>query len=265
MAGDQNQLNTLIGVDSSDPRVRNLGFGTSAFNPAYMMLNGYNNGSFTHFNRGAAIPDGWTLSNASAVSAATYGTLAGGVAVLTSDDVAATGVAISTTGLNWQIDRQVAGMPLVFECKVKFGTLASAEWFFGLSDAVATGNMTALSTSSTFTTSTASDGVFLGASATPTSGAAFTSGGNQHVMLSHIAGTDAVVATGAGVYATATYYTYRIEVDYTGTAKGYVNGQLLGTKAGLTTTVPLCAYATAIPRTTSERVLTIDYIGIAGL
>jgi hypothetical protein len=229
-----------------------------------MRINRYNNGLFTHFNDGATIPQGWTLSNTGAVAAATYGTLAGGVAVLTSDDVAAVGVAISS-GLHWQIDRQQAGSPLVFECRFKAGTLASAEWFFGLSDTVATANLIALSATSTFTTSTASDGVFLGSSATPTSGGAFTTGGNEHVMLSSIAGTDAVVAKGAGVFTTAVYYTYRIEVDYTGTAKGYVNGQLLGTKTGLTTTVPLCAYATASPRTTSERVLTIDYIGIGGL
>jgi hypothetical protein len=183
MAAITNRLNDLFGVDTSDQAAAAVGIGTSPLNPAYMRINRYNNGLFTHFNDGATIPAGWTLSNTGAVSAATYGTLAGGV----------------------------------------------------------------------------------GSSATPTSGGAFTSGGNEHVMLSSIAGTDAVVAKGAGVFVTDTYYTYRIEVDYAGTAKGYVNGALLGTKTGLTTTAPLCAYATASPRTTSERVLTIDYIGIAGL
>jgi hypothetical protein len=259
-----NRLNDLLGVDTSDRQATNVGVGTSPLNPAYMALNGYNNGLFTHFNDGSTIPAGWTLSNTNGVAAATYGTLAGGVAVLTTDDVAAVGASIST-GLHWQIDRQLPGQPLVFECRFKAGTLATAEYFFGLSDTVAHTNLIALSATSTFTTSTATDGVFLGTSATPTSGGAFTSGGNEHVMLSSIAGTDAVVAKGAGVFVTATYYTYRIEVTYAGVATAYVNGALIGTKTGLTTTVPLCAYATASPRTTSERVLTIDYIGIAGL
>lgn len=268
MPGDRNQLSTLLGLDTLTPGSpgTQMGYGLSALNPGYVNVNRYNNHAFTHFNE-TIIPGKFTLSNTNGVAAATYGTLAGGVAVLTSDDVAAVGVAIST-GLCWQINRQPTDMPLIFEIRVKAGTLATAEYFFGLSDTAATANLIALATNSTFTTSTATDGVFLGFSATPTSGAAFTTTANQHVMLSSIAGTDAVVATGAGAFVTDTYYTYRIEVTSAGVATGYVNGGLLGTKTGLTTTAPLCAYATAIPRSTAgsaERVITIDYMGIAGV
>lgn len=223
---------------------------------------------FEHFNHGAAIPVGLTQTVTTPVAAATYGLGLGGTTVQTSDDVLATGAVELATFLLWQADRQSVGQPLVFETKVKVGTLAGREFFFGFSDAQTDPNAIALSLTSTFTTSAPSDGVYLGYSDTPTSGAAFTANGNQHVAIGIKANTNTVVATGGGVFETDVYYTYRIEVDSAGGAVFFVNGKVIGsTGAGLTKTVPLCAYMTGIPRASagsSEAVFTVDYLYVGG-
>lgn len=224
---------------------------------------------FTHFNTGATIPPGVTKTDeGTPVAAITYGTGLGGTAVATSDDVAAASIHLDSTSLIWQADRQTAGQPLVFETKVKFGTLTAREFWFGISDANNDTAIYALSLTSTFTTSVPTDAAVVGYSATPTSGAAFTSGGNQHVALATKADVDAIVATGCGAVATATYYTYRVEVDADGNAAYFVDGKFLGKKTGaLTKTVPLGFVCYAIPRTTagsSEAVMTIDYIYMGG-
>jgi hypothetical protein len=224
---------------------------------------------YEHFNRGATIPPGLTLTeDGTPVAAATYGTGLGGTAVLTTDDVAAKQEAL-TTQLLWQADRQSAGQPLVFEAKWKAGaTITTVEYWLGLTDAVADTAPIALSATSTFTTSVPTDGAYLGFSTTPTSGAAFTTGGNQHTAISIKADTNAVVATGGGAFAASTYYTYRIEVDAEGNAVYFVDGKLIGHKGGaLTKTVPLAAIATVIPRASAggaERELTLDYIYVGG-
>lgn len=225
---------------------------------------------FEHFNRGATIPAGFVLTEeGTAVSAATYGTGLGGWAVITSDDVLAKSHSLNGAGLNWQADRQSEGSPLVYECRVKVGTLAGREFWFGLSDALADTDPIALSLTSTFTTSVPSNGVYIGYSDTPTSGAAFTTGGNQHTAISINANSDAVVGTGGGVFETDTFYTYRIEVSSEGNAVFFVDGKVVGSKGeAVAVTVPLTHVAYAVPRATagsSEAVMTIDYIYVGGM
>lgn len=229
------------------------------------------NESLYHFNSGAAITPGLVLTNTTPVAAATYGLGLGGRAVLTSDDVLATSVVLNTF-LLWQADRgtkATEGPSIVFEAKVSFGTLATREFFVGLTDASAVNDPIALSLTSTFTTSAPADYALIGFSATPTSGAAFTAGGNNHVAIAGNNGTDAVVATGKGAVATATFYTYRVEVDYKGTASFFVNGGFLGYKPqALRATVPVCGVIIGTPRTTAgsaEAVITADYMYIGGI
>lgn len=224
-----------------------------------------------HFNDGATIPGGLVLTNTTPVAAATYGLGLGGRAVLTSDDVAATGVTLNTF-LLWEADRGTKaseGPSIVAEFKVSFNNTATREFWFGLTDASGVNDPIALSATSTFTTSTPADYALIGYSATPTSGAAFTTGGNNHVAVSGNAGTDAVVATGKGAVAASTFYTYRVEIDYRGTASFFVNGSFLGYKPqAVRVTIPLCAVAVAVPRTTAgsaEAVVTVDYLYIGGI
>lgn len=222
---------------------------------------------FEHFNRGATIPAGFTLrEEGTTTAAATYGTGLGGTAVITSDDVAAKTDSLNTTGLLWQCDRQPTGVPLVYEAKLKLNTKASGELWVGFSDASDDTDPYALSLTSTFTTSVPTDAAVIGYSDTPTSGAAFTSGGNQHTALSTINNTDAVVATSGGAFVEATYYTYRVELSATGDAVYFVDGKFVGKKVGaITKTVPLAGICYVAPRTTSSRALTIDYIYIGGV
>lgn len=223
-----------------------------------------------HFNDGATIPAGLTLTaDGTAVAAATYGTGLGGTAVITSDDVAGATHQLAT-GLLWECDRLTGNQLLVFECKVKVGTLAGREFFFGFTDAVADANPIALSTTSTFTTSAPDDFALIGYSDTPTSGAAFTTGGNWHTAISGLATVNSVVATGGRAkFATATYYTYRVTLDAGGNAVFFVDGKYVGSKgSAVTPTVPLCATAFGTPRATagsSEAVFTLDYMYIGGV
>jgi hypothetical protein len=264
---NRNALSRLLGGDATlDMSAKKL-MQSSPFNP-YSFDGGdgpYSNYFYTDFNRGTAIPLGLTLTEeGSSPAAATYGTLVGGVTLLTSDDVAAKSEALAT-GLHWQANAQPTTAPLVAEVRWKTGaTITASEYFVGLTDATADINIQALSTTSTFTTSTPDDCALMGYSATPTSGAAFTTGGNQHVMTSSIATVNAVVGVGGGAFVAATYYTYTFVMDYTGVCKFYLNGTLLGTSGAVTPTVPLALYVGCIPRTTAAAVITCDYMGIWG-
>lgn len=226
---------------------------------------------FTHFNKGSVIPPGITLTNeGTAVSAVTYGLGLGGTAVLTTDDVLAKSGQLTTYAL-WEADSLASGQSLVFEARVKFGTLATREFFVGFTDAGAEGVDTdpiALSTTSTFTTSVPTNAALVGYSDTPTSGVAFTSGGNNHTAISINTDVNTVVATGAGAVVTATYYTYRVEIDSNGDAAYFVNGAFLGAMgAAVAVNVPLAGILLATPRATagsSEAVLTADYMYVGG-
>jgi hypothetical protein len=270
MPTGSNALDTLFGVSTRDRNSFAVGLGLSPFNPGYARLAGarYENTLFSHFNQGATIPPGFTLTEDGTPSAAaTYGTGLGGTAVLSSEAAAAKQECLTGTGLNWQANRQPTGQPLYAAFKLQLGsTITTVEVWCGITDAVADTAPIALSSTSTFTTSVPTDGVYMGFSTTPTSGAAFTTGGNQHTAISIATNTDAVVATGGGAFAASTYYIYEFEVDYNGTCRYYVDGQLLGTKVtALDPTKPLTPIATVIPRTTSARVMTVDYMGITGV
>ncbi len=265
-----NQLSELFGVDWRDRNARSVGLGVSQLNPGWQRLQAarYDNTFFTHFNSGATIPPGVTLtSEGTTTAAATYGIGLGGEATITSDDVAAKTEQLSFTGLCWQANRQPVGQPLYAAVRWKSGaTITASEYYVGITDAVADTDPIALSTSSTFTTSAPTNGVYMGYSATPTSGAAFTSGGNQHTAISIVGDANTVVATGGGAFAAATYYTYEFEVDYDGTARWYVNGQRLASMAAaLNPAVPLTLSIWAAPRTTVSAAVTVDYMGMAGV
>lgn len=227
-----------------------------------------------HFSNVAAIPANMTLTNTTPVTAATYGTGLGGTAVLTSDDVSGTG-ALLAGALLWQANRQTAGQPLVYEARVQPGaTITTAEYWNGITDATADTDLEALSTTSTFTTSVPTDAALVGFSATPTSGAAFTSGGNNHVAVTNTNDGNTVVGTGLGAFTASTYYIYRVEIDSAGDVAFFVDGQFLAANGytasttGVTPTVPLTMICAVIPRATgagTERIVTIDYMYIGGV
>lgn len=222
---------------------------------------------FQHFNGQTTVPAGIALrEEGTTTSAATYGIGLGGEATITSDDVAAKSDSLNGIGLLWECDRQPTGQPIVFEARWKAGaTLTANEFWLGISDAFDDTDPIALSLTSTFTTSVPTDGAYIGYSDTPTSGAAFTSGGNQHTAISIINNTNAVVATGQGAFAASTYYTYRIQLDASGNAAYFVNGNLLGVKGGaVTATVPLTFVMYCVPRTTASAAMTIDYVYMGG-
>jgi len=268
MTEAQNRITDLLGVDGTDEAAVRYAMQRSPFNTSNFQGGSgpYQNSFFTHFNAGTTIPAGLTLSEeGTTTAAATYGAGLGGEATITTDDVIAKSDQL-TTGLLWQVDRQPTGYPLIAEFRWKTGaTITASEYFCGITDAVADTNMIALSATSTFTTSTPNDAVLMGYSATPTSGAAFTSGGNQHTAISINSTTDAVVGTGGGKFVAATYYTYRFEIDLDGTCRYYLDGNLLFTKtSAIATGVPLAATAVCIPRTTVSAAITLDYMGIWG-
>jgi hypothetical protein len=204
-------------------------------------------------------------SEGTTTAAATYGIGLGGEATITSDDVAAKTEQLSTQ-LNWQANRQPSGSPLVAEFRWKSGaTITASEYWCGLTDAAADTDPIALSATSTFTTSVPTDGVYMGYSATPTSGAGFTTGGNQHTAIAILTNTNTLVGVGGGAFAAATYYTYRFEVDVLGNCDYFLNGTKLFTQAlALDPTKPLCASIWAAPRTTVAAAVTVDYLGVWG-
>ncbi len=269
MPAGSNALDALLNVNSRDRNALAVGLGLSPLNNGYNRLSGarYDNTFFTHFNAGTTIPAGLTLTEeGTTTAAATYGAGVGGRAVITSDDVAAKSDQL-TTGLLWQVDRQIVGQPLYAAVKWKAGaTITASEYWIGLTDNNPDTDPIALSTTSTFTTSVPTDGVYMGYSATPTSGSAFTTGGNQHTAIAIKADANTIVATGGGAFAASTDYIYEFEVDSNGTCRYYVNGTLLGTQtAALTVTVPLCLMVCVTPRTTVSAAISVDYMGISGV
>lgn len=262
-------LTALFGVDGANSQALGLGIGYSPLNRRQVDIQTapYTNGQFTHFTE-RTVPNWLTLTEeGTTTAAATYGLGLQGEATMTSDDIAAKSDQW-TSGLCWQINRQASGDPLIAEVRWKAGaTITASEYWVGLTDAAPDTDPIALSTTSTFTTSVPSDGLYMGYSATPTSGAAFTSGGNQHTMIGINNDTNTIITTGGGAFAASTYYTYRFECDVTGVSRAYINGTLIGTTTAATgprITVPLCLMICVTPRTTVSAAITADYAGISG-
>lgn len=225
---------------------------------------------FEHFNNTTTIPAGLVLASTTPVTVATYGVGLGGTSVLTSDDVAGTGFAqLTHAGLLWQANSQPSGQPLVFETRLKAGaTITTVEIWAGLVDTLTPGDAYALSATSTFTSSGPADAAVLGFSTTPTSGAAFTAGGNEIVALSSLNTVDSVVGKSGTVFAASTYYTLRVESDESGNVAFFVDDKfVLGKAAAITATVPLTGFVSVVPRATgagAERAITVDYIYVGG-
>jgi len=221
---------------------------------------------FEHFNNSVAVPPSLVYTTeGGAPTAVTYGTGLGGEFVTTTDDVAGKSNSLNSQGLNWQANRQPEDQPLVFECRWKADTSTTAEYWFGITDALVDTDPIALSTTSTFTTSVPTDGVWMGYAATPSSGDAFTTGGNQHTSIAIKTNANTIVATGGGAFIINTYYTYRIEVDSTGAAVYFLDGQFHSKKAAaLAANVPLGLVVAIVPRTTTSIIGTVDYIYLGG-
>ena len=265
MTEQTNRIGELFGVDGNNTRAVQRGQANSALSYVNSLVGTYDDVNYavvyeTGFS-GATIPAGLTLTEeGTTTAAATYS----GQATMTSDDVAAKSDQL-TTPLSWKPANQV-DKPLIFQCRWKTGaTITASEYWIGLTDASPDTDPIALSTTSTFTTSEPTDGVYLGYSATPTSGAAFTTGGNQHTAISISTNTNTIVASGGGKFLAATYYIYRFEIDANGTCRYYVNGNLLGTQAAaVDPTKALCAMVCATPRTTVSAAITCKSILVAG-
>jgi len=270
MTEQANRLTVLLGVDGNSAVAVREGLKTSPWTPGDIALASkgagtYDNSISTNF-REPIVPPGFKLTEeGTTTAAATYGTAAGGLATMTTDDVAAK-TDQCTTGLCWQVNRQPTGSPLIAEVVWKTGaTITASEYFIGITDASPDTDPIALSTTSTFTTSVPTDGVYMGYSATPTSGSAYTAGGNQHTAISIATDVNTIVGTGGGIFVAATNYTYRFEIDVTGTCRYYLNGNLLFTQASaLAITVPLCLMICATPRTTVSAAISATRAGIWG-
>jgi len=271
MTEAQNRIGQLLGnVDGNSAVAVRATLKSSPFTVGNLDLSSkgggtYDNSVSTNF-REPIVPPGFKLTEeGTTTAAATYGTAAGGAATMTTDDIAAK-TDQWTTGLCWQVNRQASGSPLIAEVVWQTGaTITASEYWIGLTDASPDTDPIALSTTSTFTTSVPTDGVYMGYSATPTSGAAFTTGGNLHTAISINANTNAIVGTDGGIFVAATDYTYRFEIDVDGTCRYYLNGSLLFTKASaLAITVPLCLMICAAPRTTASAAITAKRAGIWG-
>lgn len=268
MPADLNRFSDLLGVEASDADALPVGIQDSPLNLGRLtrMSAPKNLSLFHHFNTTTTIPAGLSLvEEGTTTAAATYGTGLGGTAVITTDDVAAKSDQLFTQ-LNYQVNRQDANNPLVFEARWKTGaTLTANEFFLGFTDAINDTDPIALSATSTFTTSVPTNAVVMGYSDTPTSGAAFTSGGNQHVMISINGDANTIEGVGGGAFAAATYYTYRIEITSAGAASWYLNGTQIGQMdSAVAINVPLCAIAWCVPRTTASAAITLDYFGVWG-
>lgn len=266
MAGNIKDRGKVITYDDKSRETRNAG----------RHLLSRSNEYFEHFNKITTIPPGLVLVNVNAVTAATYGTGLSGRAVLTSDDVAAVGAWLTHTGLLWQANSQTATQPMVFETRLAAGsTVTSVEYFHGFLDTLTAVDTYALSSTSTFTTSASNNAAMIGWSTTPTSGAAFQAGGNPFVGVASNATVDQVVADGALVtagvpsgrtLAASTFYTWRVEVDSAGNAAYFIDETFLGAiGAAVAITVPLAPQVGVIPRTTSERIATVDYFYCGGM
>lgn len=263
---NKNRLSELLNIDTLTNKGTRAGLAVSGLARRHVVLSDLVAGRKTStmdFSTGV-LPAGIIYTSESAGSAG-YTT---GQAVLTTAATADKSLTLDT-GLIWKTNRQQTGEPLVFEARVQPGaTITSMEYWVGITDAGSEAVDTAIykmGTDSTFSVSVPTDGVFLGFSTLPTSGGAFTTGGNQHIAIATKADTDTLVATGGGAVAASTFYNYRIELDANGTARFYVNDQLLGTQvAALTTTVAVAGLVTVIPRTTAARILTVDYAYISG-
>lgn len=266
MPTDLNQLSTLLGVEAHDPAALRIGLEHSPFSiPDLGMGAGRRRiGHFSHCTE-RIVPSWLTLTEeGSTTSAATYGLTVGGVMTMTTDDIAAKSDQWTTAAV-FQPDHQVAGEPIIAEVKWKTGsTITASEYWVGLTDAAPDTDPIALSTTSTFTTSVPTDGIYMGYSATPTSGAAYTAAGNQHTIISIKGDANAIVATTGSTFVAATYYVYRFELAYDGSCKVYKDNVLLTTVTGLTTTVPYALMVCATPRTTVSAAISVDYIGISG-
>lgn len=268
MTEAQNRISDLLGVDGTQTAAVRYALQRSPFNSSNFQGGSgpYQNSYFTHFNNGTTIPAGLALvEEGTTTAAATYGIGLGGEATITTDDVTAKSDQIFTQ-LNYQVNRQPTGYPLTFEARWKSGaTLTANEFFLGFTDAINDTDPIALSATSTFTTSAPTNAVVMGYSDTPTSGSAFTTGGNAHTCISINGDTNAIVASSGGAFAAATYYVYRIEIDVDGTARYYLNGNLLATKASaVAVNVPLCGIAWCVPRTSASAAMSLDYLGVWG-
>jgi hypothetical protein len=143
---------------------------------------------------------------------------------------------------------------ITLEFRAKLSAITTVAFFLGLTDVLpsTTLEMPATLSGTTYTT-TATDAVgFLFDTAATT---------DTIRCVGVKADTDATHVDSAVEPVAATYATYKIVLSAAGVAKFYINGTLVGTVAdAVSVGVDLVPIAIAVPRTTSSRTLTLDWV-----
>ena len=183
----------------------------------------------------------------------------GGTAVGTIGDttasMAVSGVQIDS-GLNWKANQGA----LAFEARIKLSAITNIAVYLGFTDQVGALEMPIHSAASANTiTTNASDGV----------GFFFdTSMSDDNWWVAGVAAnTDATHEDLATAPTANAYETFRIELDTSGAAVFYRNGNLIGSKmsGAVTATVALTPVVAGFNRTTSGTpTITLDYLHVSG-
>ena len=204
---------------------------------------------------GDALEDQWVLlsgSDAQAVDPA-INAQAGGVCRLTCGDGATTTMAVNGSQLAGGLNFQADSGGLVFETRVKMSAITNIVAFLGFTDAI-TLEMPINSAGSADTiTTTATDAV----------GLFFDTGmATDNWWAAGVkAGTDATHANTGKAPTAATWERFRIEVDSSGNARFWRNGDWVAdVDDAVTASVSLAPTVAAFSETTTAHTVDIDYV-----
>jgi hypothetical protein len=164
--------------------------------------------------------------------------------------IGANGSGLSGSNLNWRADSG----GLFAECRLQINNITSAMIFFGFTDATSATVEAPLFLVTTAIDSDAADacGIIFDTDGTT---AQWCHGGTK-------AGTDTAPAYSGTAPVNATDVTLRVEVSALGGVRGYINGTAIGVEvaAAVTITTPLVPIIFVANRTTSARVVLVDYL-----
>ena len=197
-----------------------------------------------------------TAGSGTGNAAATISAGQGGRVTLTSaNDIAGHSNEVSTITLD-TLDWLASSGGLVAECRLQMNTITDVAIFFGFTDAISsTVNLPVFKTSAADT---------LDSDAANACGIGFdTQGSTDQWWHGGVkAGTDTAAVHSGSAPSNGTYVTLRVEVDSSGGVRGYIDGTAIGaaTANAITTGAPITPCLMIANRTTSARILTIDYI-----
>lgn len=144
---------------------------------------------------------------------------------------------------------------IVFQTRAKFSAVTSLCFFIGFTDVLPASTLELpFSLSGTTYTSTCSNGCGFLFDTEATTDTIRCVGVEADVDATHVDSGEAPVAD--------TYAVYKIVITTAGVARFYINGTLEATVADACAVgTDLCPIIIAVPRTTTSRVVTVDYLG----